>query len=184
KEGYANNTNRVSTVNPSVSAAGQGFDNANDQERIDSSTQDVNTVGPSINTVNENINIGSSNINTTSPIPNDPSMQSLEATGIFSGAYDDEDVGEDDLNNLEITMNIEAMQEELLQFKLQKVWTLIDLAKVIKNDNKVLKRTFGETKQEYEPTIAEEKQDMRNEMKARETLLMALPNKDQLKFHS
>ncbi|GKA50383.1 retrovirus-related pol polyprotein from transposon TNT 1-94, partial [Tanacetum coccineum] len=28
KEVYANNTNRVSTVNPSVSAAGQGFDNA------------------------------------------------------------------------------------------------------------------------------------------------------------
>ncbi|GJX66698.1 ribonuclease H-like domain-containing protein [Tanacetum coccineum] len=50
KEGYANNTNRVSTVNPSVSAAGQGFDNADDQERIDSSTQDVNTAGPSINT--------------------------------------------------------------------------------------------------------------------------------------
>ncbi|GJV04612.1 putative ribonuclease H-like domain-containing protein [Tanacetum coccineum] len=106
-EGYANNTNRVSTVNPSVSAAGQGFDNANDQERIDSSTQDVNTDGPSINTINENINTGSSNINTTSPIPNDPSMQSLEATGIFSGAYNDEDVGvEDDLNNLEITMNV------------------------------------------------------------------------------
>ncbi|GJT80414.1 putative ribonuclease H-like domain-containing protein [Tanacetum coccineum] len=35
KEGCANNTNRVSTVNPSVSAAGQGFDNADDQERID-----------------------------------------------------------------------------------------------------------------------------------------------------
>ncbi|GJR18729.1 ribonuclease H-like domain-containing protein [Tanacetum coccineum] len=39
-------------------------------------------------------------------------------------------------------------------------------------------------KQEYEPTTAEEKQDRRNEMKARGTLLMALPNKDQLKFHS
>ncbi|GJW59476.1 ribonuclease H-like domain-containing protein [Tanacetum coccineum] len=38
--------------------------------------------------------------------------------------------------------------------------------------------------EEYEPTTAEEKQDRRNEMKARETLLMALPNKDQLKFHS
>ncbi|GJR76369.1 putative ribonuclease H-like domain-containing protein [Tanacetum coccineum] len=38
KKGYANNTNRVSTVNPSVNAAGQGFDNADDQERIDSST--------------------------------------------------------------------------------------------------------------------------------------------------
>ncbi|GKB77937.1 ribonuclease H-like domain-containing protein, partial [Tanacetum coccineum] len=108
KEGYANNTNRVSTVNPSVSAAGQGFDNADDQERIDSSTQDVNTVGPSINTASENINTSSSNINTASPIPNDPSMQSLEATGIFDDAYDDrEEVGaEADLNNLETIMNV------------------------------------------------------------------------------
>ncbi|GKA35971.1 ribonuclease H-like domain-containing protein, partial [Tanacetum coccineum] len=38
--------------------------------------------------------------------------------------------------------------------------------------------------QEYEPTTTEEKQDRRNEMKARATLLMALPNTDQLKFHS
>ncbi|GKD93068.1 hypothetical protein Tco_1372905, partial [Tanacetum coccineum] len=56
--------------------------------------------------------------------------------------------------------------------------------KVILNGNKVLKRTVGEVEQIYEPTSAEEKQDRRNEMKARETLLMALPNKDQLKFHS
>ncbi|GJY78305.1 ribonuclease H-like domain-containing protein [Tanacetum coccineum] len=131
---------------------------------------DVNIAGPSINTASENTNTGSSNINTASPIPNDPSMHSLEATGIFSGTYDNEDVGaEADLNNLATTMNvspipitrihkdhpkdqiigdinsatqtrrmtkitkehamIEAMQEELLQFKLQKVWTLIDLAK-------------------------------------------------------
>ncbi|GKB86439.1 hypothetical protein Tco_0958711 [Tanacetum coccineum] len=55
---------------------------------------------------------------------------------------------------------------------------------VILNGNKVLKRKVGETEQEYEPTIAEEKHDRRNEMKARGTLLMALPNKDQLKFHS
>ncbi|GJR14784.1 putative ribonuclease H-like domain-containing protein [Tanacetum coccineum] len=149
--------------------------------------------------------------------PTDPLMPDLEDTadllntGIFSGAYDDEDVGaEADLNNLETTMNvspipttrihkdhpkdqiigdinsatqtrrmikmseehamvsyinkqrrtnhkdyqnclfayflsqiepkkviqaltdpswIEAMQEELLQFKLQKVWTLVDLPK-------------------------------------------------------
>ncbi|GJX10147.1 ribonuclease H-like domain-containing protein [Tanacetum coccineum] len=47
-----------------------------------------------------------------------------------------------------------------------------------------MKRSVGETKQEYEPTTVEEKQDMRNEMKARGTLLMALPNKDQLKLHS
>ncbi|GJW08351.1 hypothetical protein Tco_1570774 [Tanacetum coccineum] len=55
---------------------------------------------------------------------------------------------------------------------------------VILNGNKVLKRKVRETEQEYEPTTAEEKQDRRNEMKARGTLLMALPNKDQLKFHS
>ncbi|GKE17758.1 ribonuclease H-like domain-containing protein, partial [Tanacetum coccineum] len=58
------------------------------------------------------------------------------------------------------------------------------LWEVIKNGNKVLKRTVGETEQEYEPTTADEKQDRRNEMKARGTLLMALPNKDQLKFYS
>ncbi|GJR38928.1 putative ribonuclease H-like domain-containing protein [Tanacetum coccineum] len=58
------------------------------------------------------------------------------------------------------------------------------LWEVILNGNKVLKRTVGEVEQEYEPTSAEEKQDRRNKMKARGTLLMALPNKDQLKFHS
>ncbi|GJX59970.1 hypothetical protein Tco_0291360, partial [Tanacetum coccineum] len=44
--------------------------------------------------------------------------------------------------------------------------------------------TVGETKKEYKPATIEEKQDRRNEMKARGTLLMALPNKDQLKFYS
>ncbi|GKB31962.1 ribonuclease H-like domain-containing protein [Tanacetum coccineum] len=58
------------------------------------------------------------------------------------------------------------------------------LWEVIKNGNKVLKRTVGETEQDYEPTTAEEKHDRRNEMKAKGTLLMTLPNKDQLKFHS
>ncbi|GJY54057.1 putative ribonuclease H-like domain-containing protein [Tanacetum coccineum] len=180
---------------------------SDDQERTDSSTQDINTARPSINTASTNINTGSLNINIVSP--NDPNMPSLEETGIFDGAYDDEDVGaEADLNNLETTMNvshipttriykdhpkdqiigdlnlstqtrrmisfseenamvsyiskqrrtnhkdyhnclfarflsqnepmiqalidpswIEAMQEELPQFKLQKVWTLVDLPK-------------------------------------------------------
>ncbi|GKD59137.1 hypothetical protein Tco_1296646 [Tanacetum coccineum] len=39
-------------------------------------------------------------------LPTDPLIPDLEDTGIFSGAYDDEDVGaEADLNNLETTMN-------------------------------------------------------------------------------
>ncbi|GJT43232.1 hypothetical protein Tco_0951947 [Tanacetum coccineum] len=58
------------------------------------------------------------------------------------------------------------------------------LWEVILNGNKVLKRTVGEVEQEYEPTSVEEKQDRRNEMKARGTLLMALPNKDQLNTNS
>ncbi|GJY28558.1 putative ribonuclease H-like domain-containing protein [Tanacetum coccineum] len=107
KEGYATCTNRVSTFSPFVNAVEQSFDNADD-------------------------------------LPTDPLMPDLEDiadllnTGIFSSAYDDEDESvEADLNNLETTMNviqalddpswIEAMQEELIQFKLQKVWTLVDL---------------------------------------------------------
>ncbi|GJV44450.1 hypothetical protein Tco_1428986 [Tanacetum coccineum] len=58
-----------------------------DQESTNSSTQDINTAGPSINTTTININTGSLNINTVSS--NDPSMPSLEETGIFDGAYDD-----------------------------------------------------------------------------------------------
>ncbi|GJW08748.1 putative ribonuclease H-like domain-containing protein [Tanacetum coccineum] len=123
RNGYANSTNGDSTV----SAVGQCFTNADD-------------------------------------LPTDPLILDLEDTGIFSGAYDDEDVGvEADLNNLETTMNvrtnhkdyqnclfayfvsqikpkkvrqaltdlswIEAMQDELLQFRLQKVWRLVDLPK-------------------------------------------------------
>nr|GEW81645.1 putative ribonuclease H-like domain-containing protein [Tanacetum cinerariifolium] len=60
----------------------------------------------------------------------------------------------------------------------------VDYKEVIRNGNKVLKRTVGTIKQIYKPTSAEEKLDRKNEMKARETLLMALPNKDQLMFHS
>ncbi|GKA78098.1 hypothetical protein Tco_0784635 [Tanacetum coccineum] len=60
------------------------------------------------------------------------------------------------------------------QYFLMKDYSLWE---VILNGNKVLKRTVGETEQEYEPTTVEEKQDRRNEMKARGTLLMALPNK-------
>ncbi|GKA01233.1 hypothetical protein Tco_0673898 [Tanacetum coccineum] len=58
------------------------------------------------------------------------------------------------------------------------------LWEVVKNGNKVLKRTVGTVEQEYEPTTVEEKLDRKNELKARATLLMSLLNKDQMKFHS
>nr|GEU93630.1 ribonuclease H-like domain-containing protein [Tanacetum cinerariifolium] len=55
---------------------------------------------------------------------------------------------------------------------------------VIKNGNEVLKKTVRTVEQIYKPTSVEEKLDRKKEIKFRRTLLMALPNKDQLKFHS
>ncbi|GJZ56016.1 hypothetical protein Tco_0611209, partial [Tanacetum coccineum] len=76
KEGYANSTNRDSTVSLSVSTGGQIFTNDDD-------------------------------------FPTDPLMADLEDTvdllntGIFSGAYDNEDEGaEADLNSLKTTINV------------------------------------------------------------------------------
>nr|GEY05933.1 putative ribonuclease H-like domain-containing protein [Tanacetum cinerariifolium] len=66
-------------------------------------------------------------INTATPTyadyPNDPLIPNLEDARIFNDAYDDRDEGaEADYNNLETDI-----QEELLQFKLLNVWTLVDL---------------------------------------------------------
>ncbi|GKB30041.1 uncharacterized mitochondrial protein-like protein, partial [Tanacetum coccineum] len=61
------------------------------------------------------VNTAGQNFTTANDLPTDALIPDLEDTGIFSGAYDDEDVGaEANLNNLEITMN---------------VWTLVDLPK-------------------------------------------------------
>nr|GFD14142.1 ribonuclease H-like domain-containing protein [Tanacetum cinerariifolium] len=43
------------------------------------------------------------------------------------------------------------------------------LWEVIKNGNKVLTKPVGSSEQTYEPTTAKEKQDRRNEMKAKGT---------------
>ncbi|GJS13987.1 ribonuclease H-like domain-containing protein [Tanacetum coccineum] len=78
KKGYANSTNRDSTVSPSVSTAGQNFTNVDD-------------------------------------LLTDPLMPNLEDTGIFSGTYDDEDVGvETDLNNLETIMNVSPIPTTII----------------------------------------------------------------------
>ncbi|GJV03420.1 putative ribonuclease H-like domain-containing protein, partial [Tanacetum coccineum] len=119
KEGYANSTNRDSTASPFVS-----------------------TVRPSINTASENINTG---VQILIPLM----IQSYSYNQNSQNHPKDQIIG--DINSAtqtrrmtkiseEHTMEpkkliqalddpswIEAMQEELLQFKLQKVWTLVDL---------------------------------------------------------
>ncbi|GKD28651.1 putative ribonuclease H-like domain-containing protein [Tanacetum coccineum] len=73
-----------------------------------------------VSTVSLSVSAAGQNFSNADDLPTDPRMPDLEDTanllntGIFSGAYDDEDEGaEADLNNLETTMN--------------KVWTLVDL---------------------------------------------------------
>ncbi|GKE77408.1 hypothetical protein Tco_1543528, partial [Tanacetum coccineum] len=77
----------------------QKKDYANNTNRDSTASPSVSAVGQSFTTADD--------------LPTDPLMSNLEDTtdllnaGIFSGAYDDEDVGaEADLNNLETTMNV------------------------------------------------------------------------------
>nr|GFB49304.1 hypothetical protein [Tanacetum cinerariifolium] len=109
-----------------VPGRGQEGSGINDQARTNSSIQDVNNAGPSINIANTHINTGSLNINIVGP--NDQIMPSLEETGIFNDEYDDREVEPKKvLQALADLSWMEAMQEELLQFKLLKVWTLGNL---------------------------------------------------------
>ncbi|GJY44335.1 putative ribonuclease H-like domain-containing protein [Tanacetum coccineum] len=100
-----------------------------DQEKKDNvnSTNNVNTVNAT-STKEVNVVGGKTSIK----LSFDPNMPTLEDNSIFDFSRDDEDdEAEADMNNLDTTIQdpswIEAMQEELLQFKLQEVWTLVDL---------------------------------------------------------
>ncbi|GJX39694.1 retrovirus-related pol polyprotein from transposon TNT 1-94, partial [Tanacetum coccineum] len=121
-----------------VSTAGPSFTD-------DVPTSPINIAEPSVSTTNtfeEHLVERFSPFKHEFDLPHVPNVTPINDTRIFDGAYDDNEVGaEADLNNLETTMHepkkviqaledpswIEAMQEELLQFKLQKVWTMVDL---------------------------------------------------------
>ncbi|GJX44610.1 putative ribonuclease H-like domain-containing protein [Tanacetum coccineum] len=108
-----------------------------DQEKEDNvnSTNNANATG-----TNEVNVVGGK---TSIELPFDPNMPALEDDSIFDYSRNDKDDGaEADMNNLDTTIQeepkkvihalkdpswIKAMQEELLQFKLQEVWTLVDL---------------------------------------------------------
>ncbi|GJW74038.1 putative ribonuclease H-like domain-containing protein [Tanacetum coccineum] len=83
-----------------------------DQERPESNTPNINTVRPSVNTTSANPRTGSLHINIVSPIV----ILLLEEPKRVTKALSD-------------SSWVEAMQEELLQFKLQEVWVLVDLPK-------------------------------------------------------
>ncbi|GKD93210.1 putative ribonuclease H-like domain-containing protein [Tanacetum coccineum] len=151
KEGYANNTNRDSTASPSVSTArpniNTGSPNINIASPIpnDSSLKSLENTGifddayddrevgaeADLNNLKTTMNV--SHIPTTRIHKDHPkdqiirdinsATQTKRMTKIFE---------EHAMKVIQALTNpswIEAMQEELLQFKLQKVWTLVDLSK-------------------------------------------------------
>ncbi|GJW95051.1 ribonuclease H-like domain-containing protein [Tanacetum coccineum] len=122
-----NNTNRLNTVSSSINTVSSSFTTIDPgRERVQRNEfesvfgQDKDANGNNIYRIFTPVNVAGStcdNLGGSVPInaatlpnanlPIDPLMPDLEDTGIFNGAYDDEDVGaEADLNNLETTMNI------------------------------------------------------------------------------
>ncbi|GKD37121.1 putative ribonuclease H-like domain-containing protein [Tanacetum coccineum] len=91
-----------------VEPANEGERNGQEKEGGASNKEDDQNVDSTVSTTGQIFN--------TDDLPTDPLMPDLEDTvdllntGIFIGAYDDEDVGaEADLNNLETTMNINTI---------------------------------------------------------------------------
>ncbi|GJW42610.1 hypothetical protein Tco_0071409 [Tanacetum coccineum] len=76
---------------------------------------------------------------------------------------------------------------ELWKMRIEQYFLMIDYALwevIVNGDSPPPKRTVDGVKQTYPPTTAEEKLARKNELKARGTLLMALPNEHQLKFNT
>ncbi|GJU74332.1 putative ribonuclease H-like domain-containing protein [Tanacetum coccineum] len=120
-----------------------------DQEKEATEQSDVNNAASAPRTSNDAgpsfVPLGGSFPLDVNDFPDDPLMPDLEDsaevqnTGIFGNAFDDEDL--DTYNSpfvdqqeptkiaqaLDDKSWVEPMQEELLQFKIQKVWTLVDL---------------------------------------------------------
>ncbi|GKD62382.1 putative ribonuclease H-like domain-containing protein [Tanacetum coccineum] len=98
KTEHTNSTKSINTVSTPVSNAGPSFDNA-------APSPPVNTAGPSVSTANafeEHLFERFSpfkNAFTLSPVPN---VSSMDNTGIFGNAYDDEDLEKEiDINNVD-----------------------------------------------------------------------------------
>ncbi|GJT75166.1 putative ribonuclease H-like domain-containing protein [Tanacetum coccineum] len=99
QEKQANNTNSFNTVGTPVSSVGPSFTN-------DDPSSPVNAAEAS-NAFEDHIFEQFSPFKNAFTLPDVPNVFSIEDTGIFGNAYDDEDVGaEADLNNLETTMNV------------------------------------------------------------------------------
>ncbi|GKF23203.1 hypothetical protein Tco_0075525 [Tanacetum coccineum] len=99
QEKQTNSNNSFNTIGTSVSAAGLSFTN-------DDPSSPVNAAEAS-NSFEDHLFERFSPFKNAFALLHVPNVFSIDDTGIFGNAYDDEDVGaEADLNNLETTMNV------------------------------------------------------------------------------
>ncbi|GJR40795.1 putative ribonuclease H-like domain-containing protein [Tanacetum coccineum] len=158
KEGYVNSTNRDSTASPSVSTAGPSINTASENINTsspnintaspilnDSSMQSLENIGIFDDAYDDREVGAEADLNNLETTMN---ASSIPTTRIHKDHPKDQIIG--DINSATQTRRmttiskehvmkviqaltdpswIEAMQEELLQFNLQKVWTLVDLLK-------------------------------------------------------
>ncbi|GJZ35837.1 hypothetical protein Tco_0581654 [Tanacetum coccineum] len=76
---------------------------------------------------------------------------------------------------------------ELWKMRIEQYFLMTDYALwevILNGDSPPPKKTVDGVEQTYPPTTVEEKLARKNELKARGTLLMALPNEHQLKFNT
>ncbi|GJS58370.1 hypothetical protein Tco_0653154 [Tanacetum coccineum] len=81
-----------------------------------------------------------------------------------------------------IPSEFELWKTRIKQYLLMTDYALWEV--IVNGDSPLPKRTIDGVEKTYPPTTTEEKLARKNELKARGTLLMALPNKHQLKFNT
>ncbi|GJX21983.1 putative ribonuclease H-like domain-containing protein [Tanacetum coccineum] len=133
KEGYANSTNKDRTVSPSFSTAGQNFTNANDLP-TDPHIPDLEDTSIFSGAYDDDYIIGDINSATQTRRMTKISEEHAMVSYIKKQRRTNHKDYQNCLFACFLSQNepkkvIQVMQEELLQFKLQKVWTLVDLPK-------------------------------------------------------
>nr|GEV03807.1 putative ribonuclease H-like domain-containing protein [Tanacetum cinerariifolium] len=164
-------------------------------EKLANSLNDVNIVGPSINTASINFDTGSVNINTDSPTV---STASPEAT--YADFLGDKPKG--DMSNINTTYQVpytlntrihkdhsfdlvigdvnSSMRIE--QYFLMTNYSLWEV--ILNGDSPTPTRFFDGVLQPVAPNTAEQMLARKNELEARGTFIMALPDKHRLKFNT
>ncbi|GKF82852.1 hypothetical protein Tco_0244508, partial [Tanacetum coccineum] len=101
------------------------------QKHLGTISENNSTSTPSVNSGSEPVNSGELDL-TQHVDPADSDKPELDIfhkseTGIFDEASYDEEGVVTNFNNLPTEIEVQAIQEELLPFKLQQVWVLVDL---------------------------------------------------------